>query len=115
MSRLALTLAALTLTATVAGCATGPADKNELCASFDALGTQLMSGNTIGNPLFKAADALGDVAERYKATNLSTTAKSLHDIADSDGTDSNELRNATMNIAKICGHPLGLGQGFGRS
>ncbi|SDH31233.1 hypothetical protein [Pseudonocardia oroxyli] len=97
------------LMASLAACSAGPAGKAELCESFDQLGTQLLSGNGIGNPLFRAADSLGDVAERYSAQNLGSDAKSLHAIADSDGTDSNELRNATMNIAKICGHPLGLG------
>jgi hypothetical protein len=94
----------------VTGCSTDPASKRDVCDSFDALGVQLLQGNgIIGNPLFHAAEALADTADRYESGGLSADAKRLHEISDSDATSVAELMNATTNIADLCGHPLGIG------
>ncbi|MBM7790444.1 hypothetical protein [Tenggerimyces flavus] len=67
----------------------------------------------LGNPLFRKADLLSDVAERYEERDLSADAAALERIADADSTNGNELRNATMGIADLCGHPLGFNRIFG--
>ncbi|MEU6080442.1 molybdenum ABC transporter substrate-binding protein [Streptomyces sp. NPDC047108] len=93
----------------------GPSSKAEVCKGFEELGTQLLQGNgVIGNPLFHKADDLGDLAESYEGTaDLSQDANRLHEIADSDSTSGSELEGATRQVAALCGHPLGLGTGFG--
>jgi hypothetical protein len=113
-ARSALTVVALA-TMLVAACG-GPTTKDEVCDSFDALGTQLLQGNGIlGNPLFHKAKALADIAGRYDGDpDLSGDADRLQDIADSDSTSGLELMNATARIAELCGHPLSTNALFGR-
>ena len=111
MNRLALpamVLAGLLLS----GCSIGPVDKQELCAGFDHLDEELLRGNVgIGNPLFDAAEDLGGLADRYTGEGVSADAAALHAVDDDDeSTDSNELRNATIQISALCGRPpVGLG------
>ena len=101
----------------VTGCTSGPSTKEQICASFDALGTQLTEGNgIIGNPLFHKAGALADVASRYHGEpNLAVDATALRRIADSDSTSGVELTRATVHIAQLCGHPLGTNALFGNT
>lgn len=105
----------LAATAALASCAVGPTSKTDLCLGFDALDTQLTRGNAgFGNPLFDAAEHLGDLADRYPG--MATDAAALHAVGDDKSTDSNELRNATMHIQATCGRPpVGLGALMGRS
>ena len=97
--------------AVAAGCATGPVDRDELCEGFDRLDEEVAGGNSgLGNPLFDAAGDLADLAEGYPGGRTSADAAALHTIADSDSTDLNELRNATMQVSTICERPpVGLG------
>ncbi len=97
------------------GCTSTPATREDVCKSFDRLGVQLFQGNGIfGNPLFHRADELSDLAGRYHGANdLSVDAKALHDIAESDSTNGDELMSATRHIADLCGHPLGTNALFG--
>jgi hypothetical protein len=99
----------------LAGCATGPTDKAQVCAAFDELGTQLMQGNGVfGNPLFTKAEDLADVADRYQGgPSLAGDAAALEEIADSDSTSGAELMSATGSIATLCGHPLAMNALFG--
>lgn len=114
MNRTSSLVTAVLAVAVAAGCASGPSTKTELCASFTTLDKQLLKGNGVfGNPLFKAVDALGDVAARYPDARVSSDGAALHKIADSDSTSGGELMNATSHIANVCGHPLGLGALFG--
>jgi hypothetical protein len=107
--------ALLVITVAMVGCTAKPATKQEVCRSFDGLGAQLLQGNgIIGNPLFRHADELSDVADRYHGPDdLSADAKALHGIAKSDDTSGEELMNATRHIADMCGHPLGMNGLFG--
>ncbi len=108
--------ACVALAATVAagGCTSGPSTKAEVCGAFDELGAQLLQGNgIIGNPLFRKAGRLSDIADRYEQKDLSRDAAALDRISDADSTSGNELMNATMGIADLCGHPLGIGRLFG--
>jgi hypothetical protein len=114
MSHAWLVAAVAAVTVGTAGCASGPSTKSELCASFNTLDQQLLKGNGVfGNPLFRAADDLGDVAARYPDATVSRDGAALHKIADSDSTSGGELMDATGHIANVCGHPLGLGALFG--
>lgn len=102
MRRLLLTCGAALL---LAGCSFGPATRDELCAGFDELSDQALSGNVgFGNPLFREAGQLADLAGRYEGE-LYGDGEALRAIADSDATDLNELRNASMHIADECGSP----------
>lgn len=95
-----------------AACSSGPATKDEVCGSFDDLGAQMLQGNGIfGNPLFRAAESLADTADRYDGSDISADAERLHKIADADSTSVAELMNATPQIARLCGHPLGIRPG----
>ena len=91
------------------GCAFGPATRDELCAGLAELSEQALSGNAgFGNPLFREAGQLADLAGRYEGE-LYGDAAALRAIADSDATDLDELRNASMHIAAECGSaPVGL-------
>jgi hypothetical protein len=93
----------------LAGCSFGPATRDELCAGFDELGDQALSGNAgLGNPLFREAGQLADLAERYDGR-LYGDADALRAIADSYATDLDQLRNASMHIADECGSsPVGF-------
>lgn len=93
------------------GCSIGPVDKQELCAGFDHLDEELLRGNAgFGNPLFDAAEDLGGLADRYSGQGVSADAEALHAVDDDESTDSNELRNATIQISALCGRPpVGLG------
>lgn len=99
----------------LAGCASEPASKAEVCAVFDELGSQAMEGNGVfGNPLFNKAEDLADVADRYEeGPSLAGDAAALQEIADSDSTSGMELMGATGSIADLCGHPLGTNALFG--
>lgn len=99
----------------LSGCASRPAEKAEVCATFDDLGTQLMQGNGVfGNPLFNKTEDLAGVADRYVGTpSLVDDASALEQIADSDSTSGAELIAATGSIATLCGHPLGTNALFG--
>jgi len=107
-SRVAMT-AAISAVAVLVGCSSTPSTDEDVCGSFNELGTQVLEGNgIIGNPLFQKVDELADVAGRYEGQpDLSGDAEALHEIADSDSTSGDELMNATMAIANLCGHPLG--------
>lgn len=98
-----------------AGCSTGPSTREQVCGSFDALGSQLLQGNgIIGNPLFHKVGNLADVAGRYHdGPDLTADAKALHRIAGSDSTSGTELMQATTHIAALCGHPLATNALFG--
>jgi hypothetical protein len=111
-------LSALVLTSVlISGCTSGPSTKEQVCTSFDALGTQLLQGNgIIGNPLFHKAAALADMAGRYPGSpNLADDAKALHRIAGGDSTSGMELTRATTHIAQLCGHPLASNALFGNT
>jgi hypothetical protein len=101
--------------AVLAACSAGPVDQAELCAGFDTLDTELLRGNAgFGNPLFDAVEDLGDLADRYTGTGVAADAEALHAVDDDESTDSNELRNATIQISALCGRPpVGLGGLFG--
>lgn len=89
-------------------CVQGPSTKDDLCVSFGELNQQLWQGNGLfGNLLFRKADSLGDMADRYEAADLSRDARDLHAIGDSSSVSVDELMNATQGIANICGHTLG--------
>ena len=107
--------AAISAVAVLVGCSSTPSTGEEVCGSFNELGTQVLEGNgIIGNPLFQNAEELADVAGRYEGQHdLSADAEALHEIADSDSTSGEELMNATMAIANLCGHPLGTNALFG--
>jgi outer membrane murein-binding lipoprotein Lpp len=113
-SRVGLT-AAVSAVAILVGCSSTPSTDEEVCGSFNELGTQVLEGNgIIGNPLFKKVDELANVVGRYEGQpDLSADAEALHEIADSDSTSGEELMNATMAIANLCGHPLGTNALFG--
>lgn len=109
--RTALYAAAAGLLALTTACATEPTSRQEVCDKYDDLGGRLTGvAGVIGNPVFWAAGDLADIAERYEGPeDLSADAELLDEISDADETDTNELANATQNIAALCGHPLGLG------
>jgi hypothetical protein len=98
------------LAVALAGCATEPSTKQDVCASFDELSEQIPQGNGfIGNPLFNRVKDLADVASRYEGEpDLSGDAADLKQIGESDSTTILEIMNATDDIAQLCGHPLGL-------
>jgi hypothetical protein len=113
-SRLTLT-ALLSAAVVLVGCSSTPSTKDEICTTFDELGTQIFEGNSIiGNPLFRKTEDLADVAGRYEGEpDLSVDAEALNQIADSDSTSGEELMNATVSVANLCGHPLGVNALFG--
>ena len=113
--RTVTTVGVLILVLTTAGCG-GPTSKADVCTSFNELDEQLLEGNgIIGNPLFRKASTLADVAERYEGTeSLSGDAEELSKIAESDSTNAAQLMNATRHIASLCGHPLGTNSMFGK-
>lgn len=92
------------------GCAAdGPATKAELCSSFDAVSKELYRGVFNDNGVFRKAGDLAGTVERYQAsTQVQASAPGIRKIARSKSTSLNELRNATIAIADVCGHPLGL-------
>ena len=109
-------VAALVAALSLAGCGYGsPATKDDVCSRYDALDKQLIEGNGVfGNPLFRKVEQLADTADRFQGSpDLKADAETLHDIADSDATTAAELRDATGNIADLCGHPLGTSGFFG--
>lgn len=110
MNRLALP-ATLVTGLLLTGCTNGPVDEQELCAGFDRLDAELLRGNAgFGNPLFDAAEDLGNLADRYPGQGASADAAALHAVDDDASTDPNELRNATIQISALCGRPpVGLG------
>jgi hypothetical protein len=99
----------------LSSCATEPADKAEVCTTFDDLGTQLLQGNGVfGNPLFSKTEDLADIADRYEGSpSLAGDAAALGEIADSESTSGAELIAATESIASLCGHPLATNALFG--
>jgi hypothetical protein len=105
----------LAATAVLTACAQSPTNQEQVCASFDELGVQLLEGNgVIGNPLFHKVDRVAGMAERYEGTpSLAADAAALRRIADSDSTSGEELMEASTSIANLCGHPLGLNALFG--
>ena len=107
-SRVALA-AAVSAATVLFGCSSTPSTEDEVCAAFDELGMQILEGNgIIGNPLFRKTDELADLTGRYEGPpDLSADAEALREIADSDSTSGQELMNASMGIADLCGHPLG--------
>jgi hypothetical protein len=113
--RVALAAALSAVAAIVVGCSSTPATEAEVCSLFDELGTQLLEGNgIIGNPLFRKTEQLADLASRYEgAPDLTADAEALQQIADSDSTSGEELMNASMGIANLCGHTLGINAMFG--
>lgn len=99
-------------------CSVGPVTQAELCDGFDTLDQELLRGNAgPGNPLFDAAEDLGGMAERYDGPeNVSADAAALAAVGEDSSTDSNELRNATIQISALCGRPpVGLGGLLGGS
>lgn len=104
----------LTVVATavvLSSCATGPSTRSELCDGFDTLGEQVLGGSDgfSDNEVFRRADDLADLAERYPDSDVAGEAESLHEIADADSTSGSALMEATGQIANTCGHPLGFG------
>jgi hypothetical protein len=60
--------------------------------------------------VFRRADDLADVAERYEASpKVRSEARRIRKIADSDSTSVEQLMTATQAVAGVCGHPLGIG------
>jgi hypothetical protein len=104
------TTAALTALG-IAGCATVPTTRTEVCQQFDDLGQKFLASNGfLDNPVFDEAGALADTAGRYPGSpNLSADATTLKQIANSDSTTGLALMDATTHIAQLCGHPLGEG------
>lgn len=94
----------------LSGCAAdGPATKAELCSDFDAVSNELYRGVLSDNGVFRTAGRLADTAERYQDSSaVRASAAGIEKISESKSTTLNELRNATMAIADVCGHPLGL-------
>ena len=71
--------------------------------------THILSDNAV----FRRAGDLADAAGRYEASPaVKAEAKRIRKIADSDSTRGEELLNATQSVADVCGHPLGIGDGF---
>ena len=103
-------IAAVGLLSVLAGCgASGPATKDDLCSDFDAVGNQLYRGVFNDNGVFKAAGDLAGTARRYQASSdVQASADGIEKISKSKSTTLNELRNSTIAIADVCGHPLGL-------
>lgn len=91
-------------------CSSEPTTREQVCASFDELGTSLASGNGLfDNPIFSAAEDLSKVAKRYAGdVDLSNNAVALQEVADSDSTSGQDLMIATSEIADLCGYPLGM-------
>lgn len=91
----------------VLSCSSGPTSKEALCEGYDELSEQIFRGNGIlGNPLFKSAGRLGDLASNYEGdTDVAADGDALRTIADSDETDGSELSDATRNIAAECDKP----------
>jgi hypothetical protein len=100
----------VTVLSVLSGCAAkGPVTKAELCTDFDAVSNQLYRGVLNDNGVFRAAGQLAGTARRYQeSTAVRASADQIAKIAKSDSTSLNELRNATIAIADVCGHPLGL-------
>jgi hypothetical protein len=110
-SLLALMLSTVALT----GCFSAePTTKAALCEKFDALGTELLTPHLLSdNAVFRRAREVAAAAEHYEAAPaVQAEAKRIRKIADSDSTTGTELLNATQAVADVCGHPLGLGNGF---
>ncbi|SCD63917.1 hypothetical protein GA0115239_104814 [Streptomyces sp. BpilaLS-43] len=107
--------AALLALATAACGSFGPTDKEEVCKGFDELNVQFVQGNgVIGNPLFRKAEEMADLADRYEGTpDLSEDAEGLHEVADADSMTGQDLADNTTRIAELCGRPVGFGTGFG--
>jgi hypothetical protein len=95
----------------IAGCATGPTTRAQVCTQFDDLGQKVLAANGFfDNPVFSEAGDLADTARRYPGTpDLNGDASALDDIANSDSTSSLAIESATTHIAALCGHPLGFG------
>ncbi|HEY4458008.1 MAG TPA: hypothetical protein VGN81_27080, partial [Pseudonocardiaceae bacterium] len=95
----------------IAGCATGPTTRAQVCTQFDELGQKVLAANGLfDNPVFSEAGDLADTARRYPGTpDLGGDAGALDDIANSDSTSGMAIENATTHIAALCGHPLGFG------
>lgn len=85
--------------------------KAEVCDSFTQVGTQLFQGNGIvGNPLFNKVKDLGSTAQRFDGDpGVVSDGQKLADLGGKDTLSGEDLRNASTNIANLCGHPLGLG------
>ena len=114
MNRRKISIRMMVGTATVlsvlGGCAAqGPATKDELCSDFDAVSNQLYRGVFNDNGVFRTAGDLAGTAKRYQASAaVQASADGIKRISKSKSTTLNELRNATVAIADVCGHPLGL-------
>jgi hypothetical protein len=92
----------------VAGCSSAPSTKSDVCGAFDDVGTQLVQGNGLGNPLFHKIGELAGAAGRYEGSaDLSSDASSLHDLADAHSVSGLDLMEATQNIGSLCGHTFG--------
>lgn len=89
------------------GCSSGPTTKEALCEGYDDLSAQLLEGNGLfGNPLFRSAGNLGDLASNYEESGaVQSDGDALGAIADSEETDGGELSDATGAIAQECGKP----------
>lgn len=101
----------------VAGTACGgPTTKDELCAAYDDLSDALRGGGRVfNNELFRSADKLGKLAERYEeSTKVKEDGQALRKIADSTTTSGLELQAASSGVASACGKPpLGFNALFG--
>jgi hypothetical protein len=88
----------------------GPTTKGEVCDGYDKLGDRLNHANGLfDNAIFNAAGDLGDLADRFDGPpDLSGDAEALQSIGDSHITSGFELASASRNIARLCGHPLGV-------
>ncbi|MDQ0795055.1 molybdenum ABC transporter substrate-binding protein [Streptomyces sp. B1I3] len=106
--------AALLILTTAACGSFGPVGKEEVCTGFDELSAQFVQGNgVIGNPLFRKAEEMADLADRYDGTpDLSEDADGLHKVADSDSMSGQDLAENTTRIAGLCDRPMGFGTGF---
>lgn len=92
-------------------CSSGPATKADLCASFEHLGTEMLSPHPFSNSgIFTAAGELGDRASSYQGNAaVAQEGPVLKAVKESGSTSIEDLMNATTAIAGVCGHPLGIG------
>jgi hypothetical protein len=109
---LACAAAAVTAVAVVSGCGSrGPSTKAEVCDSFSQVGAQLLQGNgIIGNPLFHSVKDLGSTAQRFASdASVVSDGQKLSELGGKNTLSGEDLRNASINLANLCGHPLGFG------
>lgn len=103
-----LLLVAAVLAMLASACSLAPTSKDQVCASYQSLLSQIPIGNLgFGNPLFTDAGDLSRVADRYTGGGLSSDATALQKISDADSTSILEISQATTHIAALCKKSVG--------